>query len=208
MKKYILFLFGIMLFPTSCQEKTMDNFDSVSDEAIPLLEPAIKAFNQYQADDFYPQFALKSAKSAEVTLTKKVEFKRSTGTFGIVPNMGFCDEFEAPYQMVIEGSGIATHLGLITVRNLACLNQDLEYVSPVYGFITAACGSEIHTMMGIPYPDPDNPDPENPLYFFYPYTIIGGTGKYKDVGGYFLMHGYIDYFTGTWSLTGEGEITY
>ncbi len=78
-----------------------------------------------------------------------------------------------------------------------------NFMSPVYGFITAACGSEIHTQMGIPYPDLDNPP-----NLFYPYTIIGGKEKYKDASGYFLMYGYTDPATGLWSFTGEGEITY
>jgi hypothetical protein len=203
MKKYNLFLLGIMLFATSCQEKTLDTFDSVNVESISLLEQSIKAFNQYKADDFYLLSALKSGKSAEVTLTKKVEFKRSSGTFGVVPNTGFCDAVQAPYQLVIEGSGIATHLGLFTVRNLACLNMKGEYISPVYGFITAACGSEIHTQMDYAYPDE-----QNPPNLFYHYNIIGGTGKYQDASGYFLMHGYIDDMSFTWSLTGEGEISY
>jgi hypothetical protein len=104
---------------------------------------------------------------------------------------------------VIEGSGIATHLGLYTVRNLACIDQYGGYASPVYGFITAACGSEIHTMMDSAYPDE-----ENPPNWYYHYTIIGGTKKYQGASGYFLMYGFIDDMTGTWSLTGEGRITY
>ena len=78
-----------------------------------------------------------------------------------------------------------------------------NFDSPVYGFITAACGSEIHAMMGAPTPDMDNPP-----YLFYPYMIIGGTDKYENASGYFIMYGIIDYMTGEWSLTGKGQISY
>lgn len=203
MKKYILFLLGIMLFSPSCQDEILDTRDTIVDDSALVLEPFISAFNQYQADDFDLQSVLKTAKSGKRTLTKSIEFKRSTGTFDILPNMGFCDVIPAPMQMVVEGSGIATHLGLFDVLNLACMDGDANFMSPVYGFITAACGSEIHTMMGYPYPDV-----ENPPNLFYPYTIIGGTEKYKDASGSFLMYGYTDPETGLWSFTGEGEITY
>jgi hypothetical protein len=203
MKKYFLFLFGIMLLSSSCEDEILDTGDKMVNESDFVLEPYINAFNQYQADDFNLQTGLKSAKSGKKTLTKSIEFKRSTGTFDVVPNMGFCDDILAPLQMVIEGEGIATHLGRFTVKNLACMDWDGTFMSPVYGFITAACGSEIHTMMGIPYPDL-----ENPPNLFYPYRIIGGTEKYQDASGHFLMYGYTDPSTGQWSFTGEGEISY
>ncbi len=202
MKKNVLFLIGIMLLSSSCQDEILDTRERMVEETDFVLEPYIRAFNQYQADDFDLQAALKSAKSGKKALTKSIEFKRSTGTFSIVPDAGYCAGIPAPLQMVIEGSGIATHLGLFKVQNLACMDWDGTFMSPVYGFITAACGSEIHTMMGIPYPDL-----ENPPNLFYPYTIIGGTEKYQDANGYFLMYGYTD-AEGRWSFTGEGEITY
>ena len=191
------------MFITSCQEIVPEISDTMSEKDNALLKSSVRALNQFQADELVLNAAMKSGKSAEVTLTKSIEFKRSAGTFGIVENTGFCDAFQAPYQLVIEGSGIATHLGLITVRNLACLDQYGQYASPVYGFITAACGSEIHTMMDYAYPDE-----ENPPNWFYHYTIIGGTEQYRDASGYFLMYGFIDDMSGTWSLTGEGRITY
>lgn len=203
MKKYVVFLFGIMLLSTSCEDEILDTRDRMVEESDFVLEPYINAFNHYQADDFDLQTYLKSAKSAKKTLTKSIEFKRSTGTFSVVPNMGFCDDIPAPLQMVVEGSGIATHLGLFKVLNLACMDIYGNFLSPVSGFITAACGSEIHTMMGVPYPDLDNPP-----NLYYPYTIIGGTEKYKGASGYFLMYGYTDPATGKWSFTGKGEITY
>jgi len=167
------------------------------------LEPYINAFNQYHADDFDLEAVLKASKHGKKPKTKTITFKRSTGTFKIVPDAGYCTAIPAPFQMVIEGSGNASHLGLFKVLNLACMGMDFSFMSPVFGTITAASGSEIHTQMGAPYPDL-----ENPPNLFYPYTIIGGTDKYEDASGNFLMHGYTDPDTGLWSFTGEEEITY
>ena len=203
MKKYVFFLFGVMLLSSSCEKEILDTRDKMVEESGPVLEPYINAFNQFHLDDFDPQPALKAAKPGKETLTKRIEFKRSTGTFSIVPDAGYCSGIPAPLQMLVEGSGIATHFGLFQVKNLACMDWDGSFMSPVHGFIKAACGSEIHTQMGIPYPDL-----ENPPNLFYPYTIIGGTENYQDASGYFLMYGYTDPSTGLWSFTGEGEITY
>ena len=200
MKKSFLFLLGVMFFASSCQDENMVIEESAVEENGVVLEPYILAFNQYEADemDIPPSF-----KSGKKKLTKTIVFKRSSGTFMVVQNLDYCGGFTPSLQVLIEGSGIATHLGLITVVNLACVNQYSQFLTPVYGFITAASGSEIHTQMGTPYPDLDNPP-----NIYYPYTIIGGTEKYSDASGYFLMYGFTDYTTGLWNFTGEGEITY
>ena len=203
MEKYFLIFLGVLLFTTSCQDESLLNQDVMFEENEMNLEPYVKAYNQYEADEFNLLPALKSAESHKKTLTKTIVFKRSSGTLSIVVNPGYCGDFSPPLQMVIEGTGIATHLGKITVVNLACVSMEGSIVSYVYGFITAACGSEIHTRMGTPYPDFDNlPN------LYYPYTIIGGTGKYSGATGSILMYGSTDLTTGLWSFIGEGSISY
>ena len=107
--------------------------------------------------------------------------------------------------MVIEGGGTATHIGQYQVENLACVTPAGEFLSPVLGYITAANGDVIHTQMGMPYPDLDNPP-----NFYYPYDIIGGSegGRFENATGYINMYGIVDYIEGIWTLIGEGEITY
>jgi hypothetical protein len=158
--------------------------------------------NTYVPADL-PVIVSKSLNSMAVT--KTIVFQPSTGTFGVIANPGYCSDFNPPLQMVIEGGGIASHIGRYSVENLACVDMNGNFLSPVLGFITAANGDVIFTQMGAPYPDLDNAP-----NFFYPYTVIGGStgGRFEDATGSITMYGVVDYVTGTWMLSGEGEITY
>lgn len=51
-------------------------------------------------------------------------------------------------------------------------------------------------------------DPNNPPYTTYANIILGGTGRFVGTTGYISMYGITDMILGTWSLIGEGEVTY
>lgn len=200
MKKYLFLLMGVIFLASSCQDDRRSGDNSLGYNEDELLKLCINSFNHYAAEEWTLPATVKSNGNP---VTKTIIFQNSSGTAAIVPNQGYCGAFTPPLQFVIEGSGIATHIGLFTVSNLACVDVSGNFLSPLYGFITAANGDEIHTQMGMPYPDLDNPP-----NIFYPYTIIGGTGRFENATGELLMHGISDFVTMTWSLTGEGEITY
>lgn len=202
MKKYLIILAGVIFIFASCAKGDLENdFPLTQNEEASLMK-TINNFNAYVPVDL-PDISSKSANSNRVT--KSIVFKPSTGTFAVIPNPGYCPDLNPPLQMVIEGGGIATHLGQYTVENLACVDVDGNFLSPVLGYITASNGDVIYTALGAPYPDFDNPP-----NLYYPYTIIGGSlgGRFEGASGYITMYGSVDYITGTWMLSGEGEITY
>lgn len=202
MKKYIAILVGMLLIGTSCTKSDLGNEFPVSQNEEKTLMKTLNSLNTYVPMDT-PMSAAKSINSMAVERT--IVFQPSSGTFGVIPNPGYCSDFNPPLQMVIEGGGIATHIGRYTVQNLACVDVDGNILTPVLGFITAANGDVIYTQMGAPYPDLDNPP-----NFYYPYTVIGGSegGRFEEAYGSIIMYGIVDYVTGTWTLSGEGTITY
>jgi len=202
MKKYLIILAGAVFIFASCAKDNMENdFPMTQNEEVTLMK-TINNFNSY-VPVALPNISSKSPNGNKVT--KNIVFQPSSGTFAVIPNPGYCPDLDPPLQMVIEGGGIATHLGQYTVENLACVDVNGDFLSPVLGFITASNGDVIHTVLGAPYPDLDNPP-----NLYYPYTILGGSseGRFEGATGYITMYGNVDYTNGTWILSGEGEITY
>ena len=202
MKKHLLILVAVFFAITSCNKSDLQDEFPVSQNKEETLMKTLNNLNTYSPAE--QPVAFSKSSNANV-VTKKIVFYPSTGTFGVVPNPGYCSDFNPPLQMVIAGGGNATHIGKYTVENLACVDVDGNFLSPVLGFITAANGDVIYTELGEPYPDLANPP-----NLFYPYTIIGGSsgGRFDGAEGYITMYGIVDYVTGTWMLSGEGEITY
>lgn len=202
MKNYLLILVAFAFSFASCTKSDLrDEFpqNQIKEETL------MKTANNFNTHVPAKVPAMYSKNTNASTVTKKIVFYPSTGTFSVIPNPGYCPDFDPPLQMVIAGGGNATHIGKYTVENLACVSVDGAFLSPVLGFITAANGDVIYTELGAPYPDP-----ENPSNLFYPYTIIGGStgGRFDGATGFITMYGSVDYNTGTWMLSGEGEITY
>lgn len=202
MKKYLILLVGVVLMIASCNRDNLDNEFPLSQNKEETLKKTVLNFNTYAPVET-PAVSSKSDNANLVT--KKIVFYPSSGTFGVVVNPGYCPDLDPPLQMVIAGGGNATHLGTYTVENLACVDVDGNFLSPILGFITAANGDVIYTQMGAPYPDLDNPP-----NLYYPYVILGGSagGRFDGATGSITMYGTVDYATGTWTLSGEGEITY
>jgi len=202
MKKYLLVLTGVIFLFASCAKGNLEDEMLQTQNDKETLIKTLNSLNSYVPSQMNPSFAKSPNANA---VTKTIVFHPSTGTFGVVPNPGDCPDFNPPLQMVIAGGGTATHIGKYTVENLACVDELGNFLSPVLGFITAANGDVIYTQMGMPYPDLDNPP-----NLYYPYTILGGSmgGRFEHAMGSILMYGAVDYETGTWTLSGEGEITY
>ena len=202
MKKYLTILVGVVFIIASCTKDDLESDFPISKNEKATLKKTIKNFNTYVPVS-EPDISLKSTNGNKVT--KDIVFQTSYGTFRVIVHPGYCPDLNPPLQMVIEGGGIATHIGQYTVENLACVDLNGNFLSPVLGFITASNGDVIYTEMGAPYPDFDNPP-----NLFYPYTILGGSvgGRFDGATGYITMYGIVDYTNGTWMLSGEGEITY
>jgi hypothetical protein len=202
MKNFLLFAIGVLFLAYSCQNDTLEGVNALSYDEDVVLEQSIMAFKHYIADDVAIPVAKRSNGKS---VTKTIVFHNSSGTGSLDPNPGDCGGISPPLQFKIEGGGTATHLGLYTVVNQACFDLgSMAIIPPLLGFITAANGNEVHTEMGMPYPDVDNPP-----NFYFPYTIIGGTGRFDGATGHIDMYGTVnDQPPFDWNLSGVGEITY
>jgi hypothetical protein len=198
MKNFIVFVIGALFIAFSCQKNSVEG--TVYDEDV-VLEKSIFNFNHNRVGDMSIPDAKKPNGKA---VTKTIIFHNSSGYGSVIVNPEECGDFSPPLQLIIDGGGTATHLGLYTVINKVCIDIDGNFLSPVLGFMTAANGDEIHSIMGNPYPDMDNPP-----NVYFPYTIIGGTGRFDGASGHIDMYGIAKLEPPfDWHLTGIGEITY
>lgn len=129
-------------------------------------------------------------------LTKTIVFKKSTGTMTPVDvDPDVCDGVA---QVLVQGTGIATHLGKFTVENIICIHE----ASPpmITGVLTAANGDQIFTYVSGGWKDGD--------ISYYVYTIYNGSGRFEGITGELLMYGIVDETNGTFDLQGEGTFTY
>ena len=178
-----------MILSYGCSESNpiADTNDAISLQEKALVTPLLMDVSNR---DF------KSSNAKAVTRT--IKFQRSSGYFDFVYPSTEC----SPYvQVLIVGTGNATFLGNFEVLNKYCFDGE-EPVGPIYGFLTAANGDEIHTQMiaatELPAPEISNFD----------YIILGGTGRFEDASGTIHMYGTIDRVNFIFYLEGEGEITF
>ena len=134
-------------------------------------------------------------KMSDQAVTKTIKFFEVSGPFEFDFTVDGCAP--SPY-LTISGMGNASHIGLYTVENYGCYDG----VSPIFGTITAANGDELHTYIASAVQD------ENTGIWTYHYTVYEGTGRFEGVYGDIYLLGIIDFDNWTWSMWGEGEITY
>lgn len=133
------------------------------------------------------------------TLTKTIKFQETSGIMEF--SLGDC----APYFNVrLTGEGQASLMGRYSILNTFC-SDGVGPVSLIYGFLTAANGDEIHTMVieaGVAE--------DNELYeSYYIYTVLGGTGRFENiVSGEMLIYANADFGTLTWNCVGEGTLVF
>jgi len=203
MKTNVWVLFGALLLLASCQTEELESDQALVQNDDMVLSQTLESFNNYRAPGNNP---MASKNNNANRVTKDIDFHYSRGTFSIEVNPDACSTFfNPPLQFVVSGNGIATHIGRFSVENFACVNTEGDILSDMYGFITAANGDVIHTVVVGSYPDTDNPP-----NVYYEYAIIGGSegGRFDGADGHITMYGIIDYETGTFDLVGWGAITY
>ena len=185
MKNFIFYLAGAIFLFVSCQSDLLE-----SDDAL-----------------------IQASKSENATkVTKEFKMLYSRGTVSVIPNT---DPFiwgspdsgcggKGDLQFVVDGGGIASHIGKFSVMNLACVDGVGNFVSPLFGWITAANGDVIHTMLENVTPDPDHPG-----FNTYRYKILGGSegGRFEKATGWLEIYG--DSSANPFEFVGVGgEITY
>lgn len=128
-------------------------------------------------------------------VTKTIKFKGSTGTMTpvAIPDCG------GIAQILVEGTGIASHLGKFTVQNTICIYSPTD-PPMITGILTAANGDQIFTYVSGFWKEGD--------ISYYVYTIYDGSGRFEGITGEILMYGIVDEVNGVFSLQGEGTFTY
>lgn len=202
MRKLIAYVVGALFLFVSCHSDELQSDEALFNANDMILMQAVKSFNNQNS----PKTSTMTLKSSNANrVTKELVFKYSKGTFSVIPNPGYCGDYSPPLQFVVEGTGIASHIGKFTVKNMACVDGQGMILTPLYGFITAANGDVINTVVVKSYPDESNPP-----YVNYEYAIIGGSegGRFEGATGVIYLYGVVDYTTGTFYFEGSGEITY
>jgi len=128
-------------------------------------------------------------------VTRTIKFFEISGTFEFNYTVIGCAP--SPY-LTISGEGNASHIGHYAVEDNGCYDGE----SPIFGIITAANGDEIHTYVASAVQD------ENTGFWTYHYVVYEGTGQFDGVYGDIYLLGPIDFENWTWTMSGEGEITY
>jgi hypothetical protein len=178
MKTFKFLLLVLIIFLAGCQED--DLFDNSSSPGELKNTGGIKS----------------RTPSAPVSMT--VRFIKSSGTMAFVyPS----DDCSGNMQFLVQGDGVASHLGHFTVENRACMSLAGDFLSPTTGTLTAANGDQIFTIMVNYYIGSDGLE-------YYEYDLQNGTGRFEGVTGNITMYGKIDMVNMTWNLAGEGTIVY
>jgi len=127
-------------------------------------------------------------------VTKTIKFKGSSGTIMpvIEPDCGGVAQF------LVDGTGIASHLGKFSVQNAICFFADSPPM--ITGILTGANGDQIFTYVNNFWEEGD--------ISYYVYIIYDGTGRFDGITGEILMYGTTDIPNGVFSLKGEGTFTY
>ena len=128
-------------------------------------------------------------------VTKTIKFFEITGPFKFDFTVDGCAP--SPY-LTLNGEGNASHIGHYTVENHGCYDGE----SPMLGTLTAANGDEIYTYVASAVQD------ENTGIWNYHFVVYDGTGQFVGVYGDIYLLGTIDFENWTWTMYGEGEITY
>ena len=182
----------------SCSNETLQNdLNYTLDQEALQNERYLTPLVNYDVTKCFPDFQIPLNTQTAITKTIKV---RGAGTIAILfPPNNNCGTNEA--EVIIEGQGHATHLGLFTFYAPYCSLDGVNPVSPILGVQTAANGDELHSVLVGAGEDPD-------LGYYQDWVFFDGTGRFEDATGEIRLYSVIDYVTFTYSNHGVGTVTY
>ena len=188
MKTQIVLFLSLLIVAMGCEKLNSPN------EKTPDPELLLSPFFGYKYTGELPQ---NQSHYKGTMVTKTIKFKETSGVMEFT--LGDC----APYYNVrLTGEGQASLLGRYHVLNNFC-SDGVDPVGPIYGFLTAANGDEIHTMVT----EAGYTDEGELLYCVY--TVLGGTGRFEHiVSGEMIIYGNMDMVGLTWTVWGEGTLVF
>jgi len=190
MKKQIVLFFVLLIASMGCEKANLSSEKALDPEL--LFAPF---FNySYTGDLPETQSALKSA-----TVTKTIKFWDASGIMEI--SLGDCTP---NYNVRLIGEGRSSLMGKYKVLNTFCFDGE-NPVGDVFGYITAANGDEIHTMIIEAGEAVDNDIYES----YYIYDVLGGTGRFEHlVSGRMIIYVNNDFENYTSNFAGEGTLEF
>ena len=191
MKTQLVLFFVLLIAAMGCDKASSSNEEALDPELI--FSPF---FNySFTGDLLDNQSHLKSA-----TVAKTIKFWEVSGNLEFLEN-GDC----APYLNVrLTGEGRSSLMGNYHVLNTFC-SDGINPVSDIFGFLTAANGDEIHTMVTEAGVAADNDLYES----YYKYIVLGGTGRFENiVSGEMIIYVNADFGNLTWNGVGEGTLVF
>jgi hypothetical protein len=192
MKTQIVLFIAFVIVAMACDKATSSNEEILDPEL--LFSP----FFNYSYDGDLPehQSNLKSA-----TVTKTIKFQETSGIMVFDPD-GDCGGDLV--NVKLSGVGRSSLMGKYHVLNTFC-SEGVDPVNPIFGFLTAANGDEIHTMVIKAGVAEDNDNYES----YYIYKVLDGTGRFEHiVSGEMLIYVNADFGTLTWTCEGEGTLEF
>ncbi|MFO7933640.1 MAG: hypothetical protein ACQERS_14960 [Bacteroidota bacterium] len=188
MKTQIVLFFVLLIVAMGCEKSTSSNEETLDPEL--LLSPFFGY--TYTGDLPENQSPLKSA-----SVTKTIKFQEASGVIEF--QEGDC----APNINVrLTGYGQSSLMGKYHILNTFC-SDGVDPVTSIYGFLTAANGDEIHTMVT------DAGYNEEGELLYYVYTVLEGTGRFENiVSGEMIITGTMDFESLTWTCEGEGTLIF
>ena len=190
MKTQIALFFALLIAAMGCEKTAIPDAKNLDPES--LLSPFFGY--TYTGDLPGNQNYLKSA-----TVTKTIKFLETSGVMEF--SLGDC----APnFNVELTGYGQSSLMGKYHVLNTFC-SDGVNPTSPILGFLTAANGDEIHTMVT------DAGYDENGELLYYVYTVLPDecTGRFENiVSGEMIIYGTLDFDNLTWTCWGEGTLVF
>lgn len=195
--KNLLFIvvLWLMLVP-GCNQDATEDVVTPSDENV-LSESMFSPLMSYRIE---PEFVVDSRIRKGNAVERPIKF-RSAGTMLPVAESDECPD---QYKMVIEGSGIGSHIGTFTNHLYYCFIMGpggMQLTSFVTGKVIAANGDEFYVVLTGAGTDPE-------LGYFQSYMITGGSGRFTDASGSYTLYGSIDYVNMVYEHAGDGTIIY
>lgn len=198
MKKLSIFIMAFVAIISSCSTDNVQNdLNTTLDNDALQTERYLTPLVNYDVQTCFPDFQFPLIIRNENTKTLKL---RSAGTTVLLfPPNNNCNPNEV--EVVLNGEGHATHLGLFTFFASYCSLDGINPVSPILGVQTAANGDELYSVLVGAGEDPE-------LGYYQDWVFYGGSGRFEDATGEIRLYAIVDFINLTWSNHGVGTITY
>lgn len=200
MKKHLIFILALVAIVLSCNKENLQNDPAAVPEIDALqTQKLLSPLINYDVTTCFPNYQVPLNAKKGKPKTKTIKIRGAGTTKLLFPPNNNCGENEI--EVVLEGEGHATHLGLFSFNSTYCSLDGQNPVDLILGIQTAANGNELHSVLVGAGEDPE-------LGTYQDWVFIGGTGRFEDASGNVRLYTMVDFVNLTWSNHGVGTLTY